>query len=62
MRSDNCAQRADQVVRNPGAAVCDILFDRDGTLIEDRHYLSDPAQVTLLPGVARALRRLSLSG
>ena len=62
MRSDNCAQRADQVVRNPGAAVRDILFDRDGTLIEDRHYLSDPAQVTLLPGVARALRRLSLSG
>jgi len=36
----------------------DILFDRDGTLIEDRHYLSDPAQVVLLPGVAPALRRL----
>jgi D-glycero-D-manno-heptose 1,7-bisphosphate phosphatase len=36
-----------------------ILFDRDGTLIEDRHYLSDPAQVALLPGVAQALRRLS---
>jgi D-glycero-D-manno-heptose 1,7-bisphosphate phosphatase len=41
---------------------CDILLDRDGTLIEDRHYLSDPAQVTLLPGVARALRRLLLTG
>ena len=39
----------------------DILFDRDGTLIEDRHYLSDPAQVTLLPGVAQALRRLALA-
>jgi D-glycero-D-manno-heptose 1,7-bisphosphate phosphatase len=52
MRSDN----------NPGAAVRDILFDRDGTLMEDRHYLSDPAQVALLPGVAPALRRLSLAG
>jgi len=42
--------------------VRDILLDRDGTLIEDRHYLSDPAQVTLLPGVAQALRRLSRAG
>jgi len=62
MRTDNCAQRADQALRNPGAAVRDILLDRDGTLIEDRHYLADPAQVTLLPGVAPALRRLSLAG
>jgi len=50
------------MAHNPGAAVRDILLDRDGTLIEDRHYLSDPAQVTLLPGVAPALRRLSLAG
>ena len=42
-----------------GATGRAILFDRDGTLIEDRHYLSDPAQVTLLPGVAQALGRLS---
>jgi len=62
MRSDNCAQRVDPVIRNPGAAARDILFDRDGVLIEDRHYLSDPAQVTLLPGVVQALRRLSMSG
>ncbi|MDR0239185.1 MAG: HAD family hydrolase [Deltaproteobacteria bacterium] len=40
----------------------DILFDRDGTLIEDRHYLSDPAQLALLPGVAPALRRLVRAG
>ena len=42
--------------------VRDILFDRDGTLIEDRHYLSDPAQIVLLPGVAQALSRLSRAG
>ena len=51
-----------QAVGNTGATTRDILLDRDGTLIEDRHYLSDPAQVTLLPGVARALRRLSRAG
>ena len=70
MQADNCSQCgrtsdpsfADQVARHLGAKICNILLDRDGTLIEDRHYLSDPAQVTLLPGVAQALRRLALAG
>lgn len=35
-----------------------VLLDRDGTIIVDRHYLSDPAQVELLPGAAEGLRRL----
>lgn len=39
-----------------------VFFDRDGTLIEDRHYLRDPAQVRLLPGAAAALRRLNRAG
>jgi D-glycero-D-manno-heptose 1,7-bisphosphate phosphatase len=34
------------------------LLDRDGTLIEHVHYLSDPEQVRLLPGVAEGLRAL----
>jgi D-glycero-D-manno-heptose 1,7-bisphosphate phosphatase len=34
------------------------IFDRDGTLILERHYLSDPEQVELLPGVVDGLRRL----
>jgi D-glycero-D-manno-heptose 1,7-bisphosphate phosphatase len=33
-----------------------LFLDRDGTIIVDRHYLSDPAQVELLPGVAEAVR------
>lgn len=36
-----------------------VFLDRDGTLIEDRHYLRDPAQVRLLPGAAKAVRRLN---
>ena len=34
-----------------------IFLDRDGTLIENRHYLSTPEGVALLPGVQEALRR-----
>lgn len=39
-----------------------VLLDRDGTVIVERNYLSDPAQVELLPGVAQALRELSAAG
>ncbi len=39
-----------------------IFLDRDGTLIEHVHYLSDPARVRLLPGVAQALTRLRGAG
>jgi len=39
-----------------------IFLDRDGTLIEDTGYIDDPDQVRLLPGVAKALRRLSHAG
>lgn len=37
-----------------------VLFDRDGTLIEDRHYLSDPEGVALVTG-ARELVSFLLS-
>jgi D-glycero-D-manno-heptose 1,7-bisphosphate phosphatase len=33
-----------------------LFLDRDGTLILDKHYLSDPAGVELIPGVPAALR------
>ncbi|MBS0208474.1 MAG: D-glycero-beta-D-manno-heptose 1,7-bisphosphate 7-phosphatase [Planctomycetes bacterium] len=35
-----------------------ILLDRDGTLIVERHYLADPAEVELVAGAGDALRRL----
>lgn len=38
------------------------FLDRDGTIIREREYLSDPAQVELLPGAARALRALRDAG
>jgi D,D-heptose 1,7-bisphosphate phosphatase len=39
-----------------------VFLDRDGTLIEQVHYLSDPTRVRLLPGTAEALRRLHGAG
>lgn len=39
-----------------------ILLDRDGTLIEERHYLRDPEGVALIPGAAQAMRRLTERG
>jgi D-glycero-D-manno-heptose 1,7-bisphosphate phosphatase len=39
-----------------------ILLDRDGTIIHERHYLSDPSQVELVHGAADGLRRLSVMG
>jgi D-glycero-D-manno-heptose 1,7-bisphosphate phosphatase len=39
-----------------GRPIGNILLDRDGTLIEDCHYLGDPARVALLPGVLPALQ------
>lgn len=39
-----------------------VFLDRDGTLIHDPGYLSDPDGVELLPGVAEALPALSRAG
>ena len=39
-----------------------VYLDRDGTVIEHVHYISDPADVRLLPGAAGALRRLAEAG
>ena len=33
-----------------------VILDRDGTLIEERHYLAEPDGVALIPGAADALR------
>jgi D-glycero-D-manno-heptose 1,7-bisphosphate phosphatase len=38
------------------------FLDRDDTLVLDRHYMSDPAQLELLPGAADAIRRLAAEG
>ncbi|MHC4662647.1 MAG: D-glycero-alpha-D-manno-heptose-1,7-bisphosphate 7-phosphatase [Planctomycetota bacterium] len=39
-----------------------VVLDRDGTIIFERNYLSDPAQVELIPGAAEALAELRKLG
>ena len=39
-----------------------VFVDRDGTLIHDADYCSDPSQVKTFPGAADALRRLKKAG
>jgi D-glycero-D-manno-heptose 1,7-bisphosphate phosphatase len=38
------------------------FIDRDGTLVQERHYLADPERVELVPGAAAALRALRDAG
>ena len=44
------------------AKIITVLLDRDGTVIQDKHYLADPAGVELLSGAAGALRSLAAAG
>ena len=39
-----------------------VLIDRDGTINVEKHYLSDPDQLELYPGVGAALKRLQDAG
>jgi D-glycero-D-manno-heptose 1,7-bisphosphate phosphatase len=39
-----------------------VFLDRDGTLIEEKSYLTRPEQVRVLPGVGLALARLRAAG
>lgn len=46
----------------PETPIRHLILDRDGTVIEDRHYLSDPDGVALVPGAGRALGDLEAAG
>jgi histidinol-phosphate phosphatase family protein len=39
-----------------------VFLDRDGTLIDDPGFLTDPARVRALPGAVRAVARLTRAG
>jgi histidinol-phosphate phosphatase family protein len=39
-----------------------VFFDRDGTLIRDERYVSDPGRVAAVPGAAAAIGRLRDAG
>lgn len=47
--------------KHPGGRPA-VFLDRDGTIIEHVHYLSNPLDVRLIPGAAGAIRRLRSAG
>jgi D-glycero-D-manno-heptose 1,7-bisphosphate phosphatase len=57
---DSTSPPADAPPRERGPAA--VFLDRDGTVIEDRHHLSDPDGVRLLPGAAEAVAALNRAG
>lgn len=48
--------------RRGGARRAAVFLDRDGTIIEDVPYLSDPAGIRFLPGATESLARLRRAG
>lgn len=58
---ERLAERA-LAARASGPGRSALFVDRDGTLIVERHHLSDPDGVTLLPGVGAALRAVRAAG
>lgn len=42
--------------------IANLILDRDGTIIVDKHYLADPAGVELIPGAGEALAGLCRAG
>lgn len=36
-----------------------VFLDRDGTVMEDAHYIKSPSQVRLIPGAAAAVRKIN---
>jgi HAD superfamily hydrolase (TIGR01662 family) len=55
------AGRGDRGTRRPSTPRA-VLFDRDGTLIEDVPYLADPQRVRPMPGARRTLNQLRRRG
>ena len=39
-----------------------VVLDRDGTVIQERHYLADPEQVELIDSAAEGMRRMRALG
>ena len=55
-----CERALARRAAGPGRAA--LFVDRDGTLLREREYLSEPNDVELLPGVAGALREVRSAG
>jgi len=44
------------------AKIKNLLLDRDGTIIVEKHFLNDPKEVELLPNTGKALKKFNQKG
>src|SRR5256712_1670105 len=58
----NLSLVSDRTANMANALSAAVFVDRDGTIIEDRDYCSDPNDVKIFPGAPEALRRLKSNG
>src|SRR5437667_12351066 len=58
----NLSPVSERIANMTNALSAAVFVDRDGTIIEDRDYCSDPKDVKIFPGATEALRRLKSNG
>src|SRR6184192_3647551 len=58
----NLSLVSDRTANMANALSAAVFVDRDGTIMEDRDYCSDPNDVKIFPGAPEALRRLKSNG
>src|SRR5213082_3785678 len=58
----NLSPVSERIANMTNALSAAVFVDRDGTIIEDRDYCSDPNDVKIFPGAPEALRRLKSNG
>lgn len=46
----------------PSSAKFAVFVDRDGTMCFDKHYMSDPGDIDLMPTVAEGIKKLNEAG
>jgi len=51
-----------EILRRPSVAAPALFLDRDGTIVEEVHYLHRPAEVRLETGAARSIRAANEAG
>jgi len=60
LESDKKPQKTQEIQKNRNRPF--LLLDRDGTIIAEKNYLSDPDEVEIIPGVIEGLTRLQAEG
>jgi D-glycero-D-manno-heptose 1,7-bisphosphate phosphatase len=59
---DMVAETAGQILTSPVNSRRALFVDRDGTVAVEKHYVSNPDEIELIPGAAQALRRAKEAG